>query len=134
MTKQEKTRLATRKENNDGWQDIFRSTGTIYIIEFDIHPDVFIGDFEIDAMLESWPEQIRATRQSRKQEGIAVAKLPDHSLRDKVLIAFGPEVSAQQAIAALEQATQNITINGLLIGNDPEGNVAWEQLNGQVIV
>jgi hypothetical protein len=60
------------------------------------------------------------------------AQLPRDSLRNQVLIAFRPEVSAEQAVAALEKAIQSITAGGLLIGTDPQRNVASEQTDGPV--
>jgi hypothetical protein len=57
-------------------------------------------------------------------------KLPKNYLRDPVLIAVAPAVSAHHAIAALEHAIRNVPKNGLLIRNVSDGNVAWEQTTG----
>src|SRR3712207_2619589 len=91
------------------WQDVFEGTGSIYSVERDGHIDYILGDYLIEADPESWPEQYRAYRQHRLREGRPVPKLRKPSLRDKVLVVFGPEVSAQQAVAALQRAIADIT-------------------------
>ena len=90
----------------------------------------FLGDYEFDMILESSPEQLRAYRKHRQSEGKPMPKLPGNSLRDHVLIAFGPQVSPQQAIATLERFLKDIKSTGLLIGRDPNGNLVWEHVNG----
>ena len=117
---------------NGGFQDVFQGTTAIYVIEPRDHADIFLGDYEIEAMPETWPEQLRGNRQRLKRKGRAVPDLPDASLADKVLIAFGPEVSARQAVAALRRAIESIEGNGLLIGRKPDYDLAWEQLDGSV--
>jgi hypothetical protein len=99
-------------------------------MESDGSVDFFVGNYEVDATRETKKEQRRADRLRWKQKGRAPAKLPSDSLRDQVLIAFRPEVSAQQAVVALEKAIQSITAGGLLIGTDPQRNIAWEQTDG----
>jgi hypothetical protein len=103
-------------------------------MEPDGYADAFVGDYDAEATLETWPGEIRADRARRKREGKAVARLHNESLRDRVLIAFGPLVSPEHAVAALEQAIKSITKDGLLIGSDQQGSIAWEQVDGSVKV
>ena len=112
-----------------GFQDVFQGTTAIYVIEPRDHADIFLGDYEIEAMPETWPEQFRGYRQRLKRRGQAVPELPDASLNDKVLIAFGPEVSARQAVASLQRAIESIKGTGLLVGREPNHDLAWEQLD-----
>jgi hypothetical protein len=51
-----------------------------------------------------------------------------------VLIAFGPLVLPEHAVAALKQAIVSITQDGSLIGSDPQGFIAWEQSDRSVKV
>ncbi len=112
------------------WQDIFQGTGAIYAVESDGHVDIIMGDYLFEAMPESWPEQFRAYRQQLLESGKRVPNLPEYSPRDKVLITFGPEVSADQAVAALERAIESIKGNGLLTGRDHHRDLIWEHTDG----
>ncbi len=78
------------RSGGGGFQDVFQGTTAIYVIERDGYADLFVGDYEINAMRETWKEQLRANRQRKKRKGRAVPPLPADSLHDKVLIAFGP--------------------------------------------
>lgn len=115
---------------NEGWQDIFMGTGAIYTIDSTGHADLMLGDFEVDASPETWPEEFRARRQERRAKGKPVKRLPDHSLNDKTLVIFGPEVSPEQACAALRRVIESIEGCGLFAGRDDEGNLRWEQPDG----
>jgi hypothetical protein len=134
MTKAKSTQARTDQSAIYGFQDVFHGTTAIYVIEGDGYVDFFIGDYEVSALEETWKEQVRAERLWQEQAGTTPAKLPRDSLRDQVLVAFGPEVSAEQAVVALEKAIQSITAGGLLIGTDPQGSIAWEQTDGHVKV
>jgi hypothetical protein len=134
MTKHRSTQARMNQSARGGLQDVFHGTAAIYLIDRNGHADFFVGDYEVDATQETWKEQVRADRLWQEQVGTVPARLPRDSLRDQVLIAFGPQVSAQQAVAALERAIQSITAGGLLIGTDPQGSIAWEQTSGHVKV
>ena len=134
MSKHESTEARMGKSASDGYQDLFHGTTAIYSIARDGYTDFFIGDYEINATRETWREQVRAELLSQEQAGTPPAKLPRDSLRDQVLIAFGPQVSAQQAVVALEKAVQSITAGGLLIGADRQGSIACELTDGQIKV
>ena len=112
-----------------GFQDDFQGTTAIYVVEPRDHVEIFLGDYDIEGMPETWPEEFRSYRQRRKRRGKAVPELPAASLDDRILIAFGPEVSARQAVASLERAIKSIKSTGLLVGRDNHGDLAWEQLD-----
>ncbi len=136
MSKHEVMNKGHRSVRSGGgdFQDVFQGTTAIYVIERDGYADLFVGDYEINAMRETWKEQLRANRQRKRRKGRAVPRLPADSLHDKVLIAFGPQVSPKQAVAALERAIESIKGHGLLIGRDSHGNIAWEEVGGSIIV
>ncbi len=115
MTKHRSTQARTVKSASDVLQDVFQGTTAINVIDRDGYADFFVGDYEVDATEETSKEQVWAERLWQEQVGTRPARLSPDSLRDQVLIAFGPRVSAQQAVVALEKATQSITAGGLLI-------------------
>jgi hypothetical protein len=100
MSRRETKNNGRRSVGSGGFQDVLQGTTAIYVIERNGHADLFHGDYGIDAMAETWKEQIRANRQRQKLKGSAVPQLPADSLHDKVLIAFGPLVSPEQARVA----------------------------------
>lgn len=116
---------------SNGWQDWFRGTAAVYVMD-EGGPDIFLGDYDVEAMPESWPEELCAHRLRRIEQGMGARKLADTSLAQKVLIAFGPEVSPKQAITLLNRAIDSIKSTGLLIGRDAGGNLTWEEVNGGI--
>ncbi len=130
MSKHRSIKYQRRRPVGDGgFQDDFQGTTALYVVEPRDHVEIFLGDYDIEGMPETWPEQIRGNRQRLKRKGEAVPELPAASLDDRILIAFGPEVSARQAVASLERAIKSIKSTGLLVGRDNNGLV-WEQLDG----
>jgi hypothetical protein len=61
-------------------------------------------------------KELRAYRQARRQSGKSVADLGEEKLADELLVVFGPEMSARNAIAALEKLVNEIKSHGLQIG------------------
>ncbi len=114
------------------WQDVFQGTGSIYAVDTTGHIDCILGDYLVEAEPETWPKQYRANRLRRARESRPVPKLPKTSLGDKVMIVFGPEVSARQAASALKRVLTDISKSGLLIGRDEEENCPIERLDGSI--
>ena len=116
-----------RQTGPNACYDTFRGSGLIDVLapderpssSFTAAPNPFIGDDTIDALEPSWPEQQRAVRQERKR--LSLPALPREPLRNKLLIAFGSELAAASAVAALEHATASIKRDGLLTGEDSQG-------------
>lgn len=118
MTKSLKRAFELREES-------LRGTGVAYIVTPDDFEE-FQCDFELDAETESFPEQSRAYRKARKK---ALPKIEPHHLKDEIVMLFGPEVSANDAVAYLERMAKNIRKGGLFIGRDARGRPKQERVN-----
>jgi hypothetical protein len=106
--------------------EVFSGTAAAYVIGArDIH-EITVGDYEVDLVTESRREELRATRQRRQREGKPVSKLSRYALRDETIIIFGPHVSPEDAVSALQRAIRTIENDGLLIGRDKKGGLTWE--------
>lgn len=102
--------------------DTVQGTASIYAATTtDLMP--FIADFEVNTMLESDLEQTRARRKHFPKQGKKLAKSRSDQLKHELLVILGPDMSANDAVAALERVISSIKKNGLLIGrrrNDDE--------------
>jgi hypothetical protein len=77
---------------------------------------------------------LRAYRHFRYPKKTKFAEVPDNHLADELLVAFGPELSAKDAVAALERLIADIKHAGLLIGRGPRREDVYyqEEIDGTV--
>jgi hypothetical protein len=109
-------------------QDIFEGTGAVYVVsEHYRQPDVFSGDFLIDALHDTHPNQLRAVRSEQDRCGESVKRLPRNALRHQVVVVFGADVTPDQAIKTLERTIKAIKEDGLFAGQDSSGTIVWER-------
>lgn len=97
----------------------FSGTAVIYAATPDDHTS-FQCDFELDTLIESRPEEVRSQRILRKQAGVMTPRTKRNQLVKELIIILGPEVSANDAVAALERLADIIRRKGMLIGRDDQ--------------
>jgi hypothetical protein len=106
--------------------DDFHGTAVLYAATTDDHT-CFQCDFELRTLEETAPEQVRSQRLLLQKKGKAVPKIKSHQLARELVVLFGPEVSANDAVAALRRLAKVIRREGLLIGrDDKEGDFLVE--------
>jgi hypothetical protein len=59
---------------DDGWQDIFQGTSSIYTIDSEGHIDFIMGDYLVEAVTETGREHYRAYRQQRLRGGFEACR------------------------------------------------------------
>ncbi len=85
-----------------------------------------ISDYHLETMEETRLEETRAFRLAQKKEGRPVARLRKDQLAHELVILFGPEMTANEAVAALERVANDIRENGLMIGRDEDAEYLAE--------
>src|SRR4051812_29776369 len=106
--------------------DHFEGTAVVYAVVVDDHT-CFQCDFELETLTETWPEQVRAQRLLRRKNGQPVHKAHRNQLAGELVIIFGPDLSANDAIVALKRLATSIRKKGLLIGRDDAGDFVIEK-------
>ena len=124
--------VRARPEDDFHNQDIFEGTGAVYVVsEYYDQPDVFSGDFLIDALHDTHPNQLRAVRSEQDRRGESVKRLPRNALRHQTVVIFGADVTPDQAIKNLERTIKAIKVGGLFAGQDSSGDIIWEPTSGR---
>jgi hypothetical protein len=119
--------MKARPEDDFFNREICEGTGAVYVVsEHYRQPDVFSGDFLIDALHNSYPKQLRAVRLEQERRGESVNRLPRNALRHQTAIIFGADVTSDQAIKNLERVIEAIKEEGLFAGQDSRGDIIWE--------
>lgn len=78
----------------------------------------FSGDYDLSFQDESRPNELRGYREVRRRRGLKVNDLSDSKLRNEMLVVFGAEMSAKDALRTLEALMERIKAEGLYIGRD----------------
>ena len=95
--------------------------------------DAFQADFRIKTLEETHPDQTRAYREARKARGEGVLNIPNDQLKHEAVVLFGPDMTPNQAIAALRRLASKIENEGLLIGCKKKCGVpVIEYLDGRI--
>ncbi|GEO17791.1 hypothetical protein [Microvirga aerophila] len=120
-----------RENKEDRWwnSSVFMGTGLVYCAypyPTGMDPGITVSDYEIALGRETHEEQLRYARRSQSH---SLAELPD-ALQDGVLVVFGPDVSAGDAVKALSRIIESIKSYGLLTGSNDKGALAWEMTDG----
>ena len=107
----------TRISANGEW---FAGTTIVYAAKGD---DAFgmKCDYKLSTMTSTHPNEVRAVRESRRRGGGKVKRLPDDRIRGELVVIFGPDMSANSAVATLKHLAKKIQGEGLLIGEDADG-------------
>jgi hypothetical protein len=105
--------------------DCFHGTTACYAATPDDHT-AFQCDCEFETLFESKPREVRAFREERRRNGKSIRKLGASSLRSEHIVAFGPEMSALDAVNALRRLAKIIGKNGLLIGKRKDDEYVTE--------
>lgn len=107
--------------------DRFSGTAVVHGASPDDHT-CFQCDFELDTLQETWPEQVRSRRLLLQKAGKPAPKIRPDQLAKEIVVIFGPEMSANDAVASLERLARQIRKNGLLIGRgiDEDGDFMAE--------
>jgi hypothetical protein len=94
-----------------------------------------VCELRTDSWLTNDRKALRAYRSARRRAGKKVCVLDDQHLVDELLVAFGPEMSAEQAVSALERLARDIKANGLFIGcGKPTEDLYYlEKVDGTVV-
>ena len=78
-------------------------------------------DYKLSTMTATHSNEVRLVRKSRRRNGGKVKRLPDDRIRDELVVIFGPDMSANSAVATLKHLAKKIQAEGLLIGEDADG-------------
>lgn len=78
-------------------------------------------DYKLSTMTTTHPNEVRQVRRRRRRNGGKVKRLPDDRIRDELVVTFGPDMSADSAVATLNHLAKKIQGEGLLIGEDASG-------------
>ena len=105
----------------------FKGTAMIYAVTPD-DQTILECDFFINSLSETWPHEIRSLRENRREKGQRVKQLPENRLHHEMLVIFGPEQSAAEAIASLKRLQKELETNGLLIGRDKNSDYVIESV------
>jgi hypothetical protein len=82
-------------------------------------------DHEIESLSETHPEERRAGAR-------AMGNRPsDHKLHAELMVLFGPELPAKQAIKLLRDLAGHLERNGLVIGRDPNSGFVFVKTSGK---
>ncbi|WP_166298193.1 hypothetical protein [Bradyrhizobium sp. 2S1] len=84
-------------------------------------------------MLESKPQDVRAFRQDLRRKGIERRHLRDDERHSEMVVIFGPELSAKQAVEQLECLVARIKKHGLQTGKDSSEDYVLETLAGKLV-
>lgn len=63
----------------------------------------FQCDYVFGILFESRPTEVRALREERRRAGKTVRKLPSDRLHNELMVAFGPDMSAKDAVTTLRR-------------------------------
>jgi hypothetical protein len=104
----------------------FKGTAMIYAMTPN-DQTILECDFFINSLSETWPNEMRSKREIRRATGQQVEALPKDSLHHEMLVIFGAEQSATDAIASLERLVAELKQNGLLTGRDEQHDYVVEK-------
>jgi hypothetical protein len=71
------------------------------------------GDYDVTYQDESNPGELRAFRQAQRSRGITVKDLGEGKLHDQLVVIFGAEMSAANAVRTLKALISRIETEGL---------------------
>ena len=103
--------------SNGEW---FAGTTIVYAAKGD-HAFGMQCDYKLSTMTDTHPNEVRVVRESRRRGGGKVKRLPNDRIRDELIVIFGPDMSANSAVATLKHLAKKIQGEGLLIGEDADG-------------
>jgi hypothetical protein len=65
-------------------------------------------DYKLSTMTDTDPNEVRVVRESRRRGGGKVKRLPNDRIRDELIVIFGPDMSANSAVATLKHLAKKI--------------------------
>jgi hypothetical protein len=86
----------------------------------------FSGDYDLSFRDETSPNELRNYREDRRGRGLRIKALTESKLRNEMLVVFGAEMSAADAVRTLEALTTRIKAEGLYIGRNKDGDFIAE--------
>jgi hypothetical protein len=88
-------------------------------------------DYDLQTLLESDPREVRAFRESRRRAGTKLRPLAEHKIHDELVVIFGPEMSAKDAVRTLRHLIEKIEDKGLLTGRNEADDYVIEKVDGR---
>jgi hypothetical protein len=86
------------------------------------------SDYDLQTLFESDPQEVRAFRESRRRAAAKVRSLAEDKIHDELVVIFGPEMSAKDAVSTLRHLIEKY--KGLLTGRNEAGDYVMETVNG----
>lgn len=90
----------------------------------------FLCDYYLPLLDETHLSECRARRKQRQRSEECVESLADERLSNELLVIFGPEMSAHDAVITLQRLLDRIRESGLLVGRLDNNEYAVELLDG----
>ncbi|MBI3699181.1 MAG: hypothetical protein HY242_01870 [Afipia sp.] len=115
---------------SDGWRDTFIGTTMVYRMT-PKELDCSQCDYDVNLQIETRPQDVRAMREERHDEGHKPRKLRFGELHNELLVVLGPGMSANEAVAALERLIENFKSTGMLCGRDGSGEYVNERVRAK---
>ena len=109
--------------------DVFHGTAVMYAAR----ENDFLAvqcDYELDTLSETRPREVRAYRQGQARKGAKQQRLRHDQLHNELVVIFGPEMSAKEAIRELHSLVRKIEKEGLLTGRDHTDEYIMETISG----
>lgn len=130
MDKSNKSQFRISSEESSDWGMDSRWEGTAIIYAGSGEKTWgFSGDYDLTFQDESCPKELRFYREDRRRRGLKVKQLNESKLRNEILVVFGAEMSAKDAVRTLEALTERIKAEGLYVGRDKDGDFIAEDVS-----
>jgi hypothetical protein len=115
----------------DDWQELFQGAGSISTFEYpyklcDRQTELRCVAYDFVWGSRSNQSEFEAFRRHHTRSRMAIFEIQPTPASTKVLIAFGSEDSADEAIRSLERIVRRIKHAGILVGRDKSKRFIWE--------
>ncbi|QDM16066.1 hypothetical protein FNL56_09370 [Tardiphaga sp. vice304] len=130
MKKPTRNTGSVKREESSEWGMDSRWEGTAIIYAASGETTFgFSGEYDLSFRDETRPNELRGHREDRRRRGLKVKDLSGDKLRNEMLVVFGADMSANEAIVTLKTLLKRLMAEGLYVGRDNDGDFVKEAVS-----